>query len=111
NADTIFLERPAIATDLTRTSLRRTPYGNFDLLPLPGAQIIPRNYGQGPSYFSVNLRVAKTFGFGTVAAANNGKTTAAASASANGKAAAAQPARSAPPRPEDKPYRLTLSLF
>jgi len=131
NADTIFLDRPAIATDLTRTSVRRTPYGNFDLLPLPGAQIIPRNYGQGPGYFSVNLRVAKTFGFGNVAgppnraqtstvpgkgtppqAANNGKTAAAPTVSPNGKAGAAQPARPvAPPRPEDKPYRLTLSLF
>lgn len=121
NADTIFLDRPALATDLTRTSVRQTPFGNFDLLPLPGAQIIPRNYGQGPSYFSVNLRMAKTFGFGSVAAAparaqaptaagkgtpspgtNGGKTT----ASQPGRAAA-----SAPARPEDRPYRLTISLF
>src|SRR6185369_15624231 len=79
-----------------------------------------------------NLRVAKTFGFGNVAgpparaqpstvpgkgtppqAANNGKTAAAPTASPNGKTAAAQPARpvAPPPRPEDKPDRLTLSLF
>src|SRR5690606_30504395 len=28
-------------------------------------QIIPRNYGQGPKFFSVNLRLGKTFGFGS----------------------------------------------
>lgn len=117
NGDTIFLERPAFATDLTRASVRRTPYGNFDLLPLPGAQIIPRNYGNGPSYFSVNLRISKTFGFGSVAAspartaspvAGRGP---APQPAAAGKTAAAQPARSATPaRPEDKPYRLTIGL-
>jgi len=129
NADSLFLDRPALATDLTRPSVRKTPCGNFDLLPLPGAEIIPRNYGYGPGYFSVNFRVAKTFGFGSVAgpparaqtstvpgkgtapqAANNGKQ--AAQPASNGNAVA-QPARPAAPpaRPEDKPYRLTLSLF
>lgn len=129
NADSLFLDRPAFATDLTRTSVRQTPYGNFDLLPQPGAQIIPRNYGQGPGYFSVNFRVAKTFGFGAVAGpparaqtstvpgkgpapqtANNGKT-AVAQPGHNGNAATSPARRAAPPRPEDKPYRLTLSLF
>ena len=28
--------------------------------------IIPRNYGQGPNYFSVNLRVGKNIGFGKI---------------------------------------------
>ena len=121
NADTIFLDRPAFATELTRPSVRQTPFGNFDLLPLPGAQIIPRNYGHGPSYFSANVRVAKTFGFGSVAAAP----ARAQAASAPGKGATAPPANggktsaaastraaSAPPaRPEDRPYRLTIALF
>jgi hypothetical protein len=119
NGDTIFLERPALATDLTRASVRRTPFGDFDLLPLPGAQIIPRNYGNGPSYFSVNFRIAKTFGFGSVAAppvraqASQVPGKGIAPQTANG-ATAAQPARSsapAPQRPEDKPYRLTVGLF
>jgi hypothetical protein len=119
NADTLFLERPALATDLTRASVRRTPYGNFDLLPLPGAQIVPRNYGDGPSYFSVNFRISKTFGFGSVAApparvqASTAPATGAAPPPANGaRTSAVQPARSAvPQRPEDKPYRLTIGLF
>ena len=107
NNDSLFLDRPAFATDLTRTSVRRTTYGNFDLLPLPGAEIIPRNYGYGPGYFSVNLRVAKTFGFGAVA-----KTAAGSPAKNNSTEAGAQPLRAAAPaRPEDKPYRLTISMF
>ncbi|MDQ3918439.1 MAG: carboxypeptidase regulatory-like domain-containing protein, partial [Acidobacteriota bacterium] len=55
NADSLFNERPAFATDLTRASVRATPYGTFDLDPRPGQQIIPRNYGTGPAFFSVNM--------------------------------------------------------
>ncbi|HWS53989.1 MAG TPA: carboxypeptidase regulatory-like domain-containing protein, partial [Pyrinomonadaceae bacterium] len=69
NRDTIFNERPAFATDLSRPSVRVTPYGTFDLDPLPGQEIIPRNYGTGPTFFGVNLRASKTFGFGDVAEA------------------------------------------
>src|SRR5205807_10398305 len=65
NLDSLFTDRPAFATDLTRPSVRQTAFGNFDLAPLLGAKTIPRNFGQGPGYFSVNLRMAKTFGFGS----------------------------------------------
>ena len=118
NNDSLFLDRPAFATDLTRPSVRRTPFGNFDLLPLPGAQIIPRNYGDGPAYFSVNFRIAKTFGFGSVAAsparaqlaATPGKGSGA--SPSNSQATPAPPARAATSiRAEEKPYRLTISLF
>jgi hypothetical protein len=64
NGDTLFTERPAFATDLTRPSVRVTPFGAFDLDPQPGQTIIPRNYGEGPSFFSVNMRLSRTFGFG-----------------------------------------------
>src|SRR5205807_8401223 len=64
NADSLFTDRPAFATDLARASVKRTAFGVFDLAPLPGARIIPRNYGQAPGYFSVNLRMARTLGFG-----------------------------------------------
>jgi len=64
NGDTLFNDRPAFATDLTRSSVRVTPYGAFDLDPQPGQTIIPRNYGEGPSFFSVNMRLSRTFGFG-----------------------------------------------
>ena len=107
NLDSLFTDRPAFATDLTRASVRQTPFGAFDLAPLPGAQVIPRNYGDGPGYFSVSLRMAKTFGFGTVPKAS-------ARAQASGGASKGAPAPGklqASARPEDKPYKLTISLF
>jgi hypothetical protein len=64
NGDTLFTERPAFATDLTRPSVRVTPFGAFDLDPQTGQTIIPRNYGEGPAFFSVNMRLSRTFGFG-----------------------------------------------
>jgi hypothetical protein len=70
NGDNLFTERPAFATDLTRQSVVLTRFGAFDLDPLPGQEIIPRNYGEGPGFFAVNLRVSKTFSFGGAANAD-----------------------------------------
>jgi hypothetical protein len=64
NGDTIFTDRPAFATDLGRSSVVRTAFGAFDLAPMPGQTIIPRNYGVGPGLVSLNLRLAKTFKLG-----------------------------------------------
>jgi len=72
NGDTLFTERPAFATDLARASVRRTAFGDFDLDPQPGSAIIPRNYGRGPGFYSVNMRVSKNIGFGEVAAPRPG---------------------------------------
>jgi hypothetical protein len=68
NGDRLFIERPAFATDLSRASVVQTRYGAFDLNPLPGQQIIPRNYDEGPAFFSVNLRVSRTWSFGELPA-------------------------------------------
>jgi len=64
NGDGLFTDRPAFATDLSRSSVVRTAQGVFDLAPVPGATIIPRNFGEGPGTVAANLRVAKTFTFG-----------------------------------------------
>jgi hypothetical protein len=65
NGDGIFNDRPAFADAQTNAAdLRHTPYGDFDINPKPGQKIIPRNYAEGPGFFSVNLRVGRTFGFG-----------------------------------------------
>jgi hypothetical protein len=72
NGDSLFTERPAFATDLSRPSVRRTAYGDFDLDPRQGFAVIPRNYGRGPGFYSVNMRLSKTFGFGELAQANAG---------------------------------------
>ncbi len=62
--DTLFTGRPGIATDPNKPGVISTPYGLLDPNPAPGEAILPRNYGNGPSFFSLNLRVSKTFGFG-----------------------------------------------
>jgi hypothetical protein len=64
NGDTLFTDRPAFATDLARGSVRQTTFGAFDLLPIAGQTLIPRNYGEGPGQFALNLRLAKTFKLG-----------------------------------------------
>ena len=63
NGDTLFTDRPAFATDLTRPSVVETRFGDFDLNPLPGQQIIPRDFGRGPAFFTVNLGLTRSFGF------------------------------------------------
>lgn len=64
NGDTIYNDRPAFATDLTRPSVVRTALGNFDVNPGPGQTIIPRNFGTDPSYFLLNLGAAYTLHVG-----------------------------------------------
>ncbi len=67
--------RPGLVTDPSEVpkgeTLIQTPYGLLDPNPLqsnlqlkPGEVILPRNFGRSPGSVSVNLRVAKTFGFG-----------------------------------------------
>jgi hypothetical protein len=64
NGDSLYTDRPAFATDLNRPSVVRTTSGAFDLAPLPGQVIVPRNYAQGPGMVAANLRVSKSFKFG-----------------------------------------------
>lgn len=61
---TLFNGRPGIATDPSKPGLIQTTYGLLDPNPTPGEQLISRNYGRGPGQFNVNLRIAKTIGFG-----------------------------------------------
>lgn len=68
NGDKVFTERPSFASqgaDCNSPNIRCTPFGNFNLAPLPGEELVPRNYGEGPSFFTVNLRVSRTWGFGS----------------------------------------------
>ena len=64
NGDSIFSDRPAFATDLTRASVVKTALGNFDIHPIAGQKIVPINYGTGPSQFSANVRLSKRFAIG-----------------------------------------------
>jgi hypothetical protein len=64
NGDTLFSERPAFATDLNEPGVVVTPLGAFDPTPSPGQAIIPRNFGRGPGFVSVNMSLGRTFKFG-----------------------------------------------
>src|SRR5262249_9469716 len=63
NRDNQYTDRPSLANPGDPGAIV-TPFGTFNPNPLPGEAIIPRNFGQGPGFFSVNLGVSKTFGFG-----------------------------------------------
>ena len=61
----LYNERPSFTTlPCDGKTVFCTAYGKFNINPAPGETIIPRNYGDGPSFFSINLRTSKTWGFG-----------------------------------------------
>ncbi len=77
NGDSIFNDRPALASTATCSVLQIssttacTQLGTFNLAPAPG-QAIPINLGTGPTLFTMNLRLSKTFGFGREVGAGQG---------------------------------------
>ncbi len=71
NGDRLFTERPSFAPsgvdcNNPAPNIVCTQFGNFNLRPNPGDPLIPRNFGEGPGLFSVNLRISKTWSFGSV---------------------------------------------
>jgi carboxypeptidase family protein/TonB-dependent receptor-like protein len=108
NGDGVFTERPAFATAQTDpANLRQTPLGDFDLAPAPGQELIPRNYGIGPGFFSVNLNISRSISFGNVPGPAAAPHAAAPGGSQPPPAAANKPAGG--PAPE-KRYTVTFSI-
>ena len=68
NGDTIYNDRPAFATDLSRPSVVRTAYGNFDTAPMSSQTIIPYNDGHGSGLLWVDLQASEVFHVGPRAA-------------------------------------------
>lgn len=73
NLDGQFMERPsfapagvACAGPNKPANVVCTEFGNFNVQPAPGEEVIPRNFGQSPGYFIVNLSLSKTFSFGSL---------------------------------------------
>ncbi len=85
NGDTLYNDRPAFATDMTRGSVVRTPFGNFDTAPLPNQRIIPRNYGHAPGFAWLDIQAGKDFHIGP----RSHTDTAAAATTTGGKPASA----------------------
>jgi hypothetical protein len=98
NGDTSYNDRPAFATDLSRPSVLRTAYGNFDTDPLPSQKVIPYDYGHGPALAWVDLQVSEQLHVGPRSAAAMQH-----AASPAGTNATASPA-------PERPWRLSLSL-
>ncbi len=65
NGDSIFNDRPSFATDPSAPNTINTSYGLFNTTPGPNDKLIPRNFGQGHSSFTVNLRASRSWGFGS----------------------------------------------
>ena len=63
NGDTQYNDRPAYAAPGSPNSVTNK-YGTFNLDPGAFEARIPYNVGTGPSQFSVNMRVSKSFGIG-----------------------------------------------
>jgi hypothetical protein len=63
--DTLFNGRPGIATDPKKPGVIATAYGLLDPNPTPGEKLLPRNFGRGPGQIMLNMRIGRTFGFGS----------------------------------------------
>jgi hypothetical protein len=119
NLDRQVNERPSLLgsdADCSLSTVRCTPLGNFNLVPLTGERIIPRNFGKAPGAFVVNLRISRAFAFGTVgrggnnAAARQQTQVASAVAAAGPRVAAGGPQGPGGAPPSEKRYNLNVSI-
>jgi TonB dependent receptor len=73
NGDSIFNDRPAFVSHTSCPTLTPqpankailcTPLGTFNSVPTAGETLVPVNSETGPTLFTLNFRLQKTFGFG-----------------------------------------------
>ena len=70
NGDSIFNDRPVLLSSAPckgqpgAAGIFCTQLGTFNTLPVAGQRIVPVNSETGPTLFTLNLRLSKTFGFG-----------------------------------------------
>jgi Carboxypeptidase regulatory-like domain len=62
NFDSVFTDRPSLA-QVGQAGAVATPFGLFNPNPRPGEALVPRNFGIGPTLFTVDVTAAKTFGW------------------------------------------------
>jgi hypothetical protein len=92
NGDAQYNDRPTFATDLSRPSVVKTAFGNFDTSPLPGQTLIPINYGKSPNFVYLDLSLSRSFAVGPRPATP-----------------AAKPGAKPAPRP-DPPFNLSFTV-
>jgi len=68
NGDGLFTERPTFAELAARCNQLNLRRSFCDISSFNPSDVVPRNFGEGPRFFNVNLRIGKTFGFGKNAA-------------------------------------------
>jgi hypothetical protein len=66
NGDSIFNDRPTFGELSTRCSELALTSSWCDVAGYSADATLPRNFGRGPAFFTVNLGLDKTFGFGKV---------------------------------------------
>jgi hypothetical protein len=64
NGDTLYNDRPAFATDLSRASVVHTAIGTFDTDPLPSQTLVPYNYGRAPAFVWLDLQASEAIHLG-----------------------------------------------
>jgi Carboxypeptidase regulatory-like domain len=64
NNDLNFTERPTFGALAAACAARGLNNSFCDVSGQDPNAVIPRNFGRGPSYFGINLNIAKVFGFG-----------------------------------------------
>ena len=106
NGDTLFTERPAFATDLSKPGVIFTSLGAFDPNPSVGQRIIPRNFGPATGYLSVNLGLSKSIKFGRAIPPKAPPT-----AAGGNVVTAADSSKSSAKQPIQRPYQLSFSLY
>jgi hypothetical protein len=72
--DGLFNGRPGIAIDPSKAGLIATKYGLLDPNPTPGEVQLSRNLGRGPGQILLNMRVGRTFAFGSERQAGSAST-------------------------------------
>lgn len=65
NRDGLFLERPTFGQLGAACASRNLTFSWCDVSGQDPNAIIPRNYGEGEKFYSVNMRFSKNFGFGS----------------------------------------------
>ncbi len=73
NGDSLFTERPTYAQLAARCTALGITNSFCDTSSASDVNaMIPRNYGSGPSFATVNMRLSRTFGFGGEGSSGNG---------------------------------------
>jgi hypothetical protein len=115
NLDRQSNERPSFASPsancwVPSSTIACTRFGNFNLVPLPGETIIPRNFGQAPGSFIVNLRISRAFAFGDLGANAARPQAQPGPAMAGGMMRPGGPGPQGGPPPSEKRFNLNVSL-